>query len=239
MDDRIKFNVGGRKFETTRGTILKYPDSVLAKHIGDLSKSDKKGRYFIDRNPEVFAAILEYYRSNVLACPPQVSVDIFIRELDFWGFKDGVSVTYSSSPNHESDPLSQSILNVDRITEESILRNLPDDHVIQWIYQIYVNRECDENHVLLTLSRDHRKDRHILTFSMGKRLSDMTITEQINTYITVMRTYFNFTRVTHETPVVNEQGNFMVNGVSYGPTHESTIFDQHGQKIVHAVVGYL
>jgi hypothetical protein len=238
MEDRIKFNVGGRKFETTRGTIMKYPDSVLAKHIGDLSKSDTKGRYFIDRNPKVFAAILEYYRSNVLACPPQVSVDVFIRELDFWGFKDCIMVTYSSTPNHESDPLRHSILNVDRITEESILRSLPDDHIIRFIYGCYVDRKRNENHVVLIFPRDATKDHHSLPVAINKTLNNMTIPEQINTYMTVMRTYFNFTRVTHETPVLDEQRSFMINGQSYRLRDDSHIINQNGKEIVHTVIGY-
>jgi hypothetical protein len=85
ISDRVKFNVGGRIFETTRSTILKYPDSVLAKHIGSMSQPDAEGHYFIDRNADVFAAILDYYRSGQLLCPTHVHPDIFAGELDFWG----------------------------------------------------------------------------------------------------------------------------------------------------------
>ena len=31
MNDRIKLNVGGTKFETTRGTLTSFPNSLLAR----------------------------------------------------------------------------------------------------------------------------------------------------------------------------------------------------------------
>jgi hypothetical protein len=84
MSDRVRFNVGGRIVETARSTILKYPDSVLAKHIGPLGKPDRDGTYFIDRDPEAFGAIMNFYRSNLIACPPSVNKELFEEELKFW-----------------------------------------------------------------------------------------------------------------------------------------------------------
>lgn len=85
MTDRIKFNVGGQLFETTRSTILKYPDSVLATHISPPWKPDADGIYFLDRDPNVFGALLGYYRSNGLERPPNVSTSLWKAELDYWG----------------------------------------------------------------------------------------------------------------------------------------------------------
>jgi hypothetical protein len=84
MSDRVRFNVGGRIVETARSTILKYPESVLAKHIGPLGKPDRDGTYFIDRDPEAFRAILNFYRTNLIACPPSVNTELFEEELKFW-----------------------------------------------------------------------------------------------------------------------------------------------------------
>jgi hypothetical protein len=85
MTDRVKFNVGGRVFVTTRTTILKYPKSVLANHIAPPWQPEADGTYFIDRDPDVFVEVLGYYRSNSLERPPHVSQALWTAELDYWG----------------------------------------------------------------------------------------------------------------------------------------------------------
>ncbi len=64
----VKLNVGGRHFATTRTTLTSHPDSVLAKMFSDPNPAmlDEEGRYFIDRDGEVFKVILEYLRSHHL-----------------------------------------------------------------------------------------------------------------------------------------------------------------------------
>ena len=53
MDSRVTFNVSGTKFEVEIATILKYPDSKLAKLVDPESVTaslpDDNGEYFIDR----------------------------------------------------------------------------------------------------------------------------------------------------------------------------------------------
>jgi len=80
--DRVKLNVGGRLFETTLETITKYPESMLAGMIK--FPPGETGIYFIDRNPDAFAAVLDFYRNNLLSRPPTVSAETFQREIDFW-----------------------------------------------------------------------------------------------------------------------------------------------------------
>ena len=65
----ITLNVGGRVFSTTLTTLLSHPDSVLARMFSNdgsavmpPAMTDSSGHYFIDRDPDAFAVILNYLR---------------------------------------------------------------------------------------------------------------------------------------------------------------------------------
>ncbi len=68
----VELNVGGRIFVTTRSTLCKHSNSMLAAMFsGDLqpAQQDKQGRFFIDRNGDHFAMILAYLRDEPLQLP--------------------------------------------------------------------------------------------------------------------------------------------------------------------------
>ena len=72
----IELNVGGRKFTTTRDTLCKDADSMLAALFsGDFmpAQLDSKGRVFLDRNGDTFAFILSYLRGEPLQIPVEVA----------------------------------------------------------------------------------------------------------------------------------------------------------------------
>ena len=69
----IKINVGGRKFETQKDTVTKYPDSLLAKMILDEEETQRLRRLHcqdlasvlsldVDCDPDYFAVILTWLR---------------------------------------------------------------------------------------------------------------------------------------------------------------------------------
>ena len=70
MSDIIELNVGGVAYTTSRSTLTRYPDSMLARMFtGDLpSAKDKDGRYFIDRDGECFRYILNFLRTSQVPC---------------------------------------------------------------------------------------------------------------------------------------------------------------------------
>lgn len=63
---RIKLNVGGKLFETSKPTLMAEPDSMLYAlvHSGAFQPDDKTGEYFIDRDPKFFGIFLNYLRDN-------------------------------------------------------------------------------------------------------------------------------------------------------------------------------
>eukprot|EP01112_Ceratiomyxa_fruticulosa_P009268 TRINITY_DN2416_c0_g2_i1.p1 TRINITY_DN2416_c0_g2~~TRINITY_DN2416_c0_g2_i1.p1 ORF type:complete len:317 (-),score=54.08 TRINITY_DN2416_c0_g2_i1:90-1040(-) len=86
--ERVILNIGGTRFETYVQTLLKYPDTLLGvmfnERNADMLKPDSKGEYFFDRSPIYFEAILHYYRTGKLRCPPGVLPRFFEDELIFW-----------------------------------------------------------------------------------------------------------------------------------------------------------
>jgi hypothetical protein len=61
MDEIIKLNVGGKRFETLRSTLLSLETYFTGLLDCDIPPS---GEYFIDRDGKKFPAILNYLRGN-------------------------------------------------------------------------------------------------------------------------------------------------------------------------------
>jgi BTB/POZ domain len=68
-DDLVTFNVRGRHFQTTRTTLRRFPDSIFLKMVDYAqhrnqfppAETQTPGSFFIDRDPDLFAAILRYH----------------------------------------------------------------------------------------------------------------------------------------------------------------------------------
>jgi hypothetical protein len=85
-EDILKLNVAGRLFVTSRSTLCKYPDSVLAEFFSrqHTLDRDEKGAYFIDRNPEIFQHILTWLRYGSLPTLDAKIQRLVDKELAFW-----------------------------------------------------------------------------------------------------------------------------------------------------------
>uniref|UniRef100_A0A8C2B6G8 Si:ch73-334d15.4 n=1 Tax=Cyprinus carpio TaxID=7962 RepID=A0A8C2B6G8_CYPCA len=80
--EKIVINVGGVKHETHTRTLMALPGSRLANLVDtDMPPSE----LFFDRNPEVFAHVLQYYRSGKLHCPTNLCGLLLEEEFAFWG----------------------------------------------------------------------------------------------------------------------------------------------------------
>jgi len=87
---RIKLDVGGYKFSTSRETLLRVPDSLLSRMFSGRHKVkvNEDGRVFIDRDGTYFGMILNFLRE-----PEKLKIKIkdrndleeFKAELDFYG----------------------------------------------------------------------------------------------------------------------------------------------------------
>ena len=84
----VLLNVGGRVFATSRSTLEKYPESLLAKLISDNPPEDLcylDGVIFLDRNPDCFASVLQWMRYEEL--PELVTVSL-VKDAAFYGLED-------------------------------------------------------------------------------------------------------------------------------------------------------
>lgn len=77
-DDLVTFNVRGRIFQTTLTTLRRFPESVLCKMIkyeqerNRAASSEPTGQqaFFIDRDADLFAAILRFHDTEEYEIPP-------------------------------------------------------------------------------------------------------------------------------------------------------------------------
>lgn len=94
--DRVRFNVGGKIFETTSTTLANAGRHSLLGALLDDSWNPQQpaagggGEYFIDRNPACFAVLLDLLRTGELHVPPNVPERLLYREALFYGLLDHV-----------------------------------------------------------------------------------------------------------------------------------------------------
>ncbi|KAI3771864.1 hypothetical protein L6452_03035 [Arctium lappa] len=92
-NDRVRFNVGGKIFETTATTLaIAGRDSYFGAMFDenwDL-QNNPAGEHFIDRNPDCFSILLDLLRTGNLYIPPHVPQKLLYREAMFYGLMDHV-----------------------------------------------------------------------------------------------------------------------------------------------------
>ena len=75
----------GRRFETWRNTLEKYPDTLLGSNEREFFYDEEIKEYFFDRDPEIFRHILNYYRTGKLHYPKHECLTSYDEELAFFG----------------------------------------------------------------------------------------------------------------------------------------------------------
>lgn len=84
-DEKFVINVSGRRFETWRNTVEKYPDTLLGSSERDFFYDEQLKEYFFDRDPDIFRHILNYYRTGKLHYPKHECLMAYDEELAFFG----------------------------------------------------------------------------------------------------------------------------------------------------------
>ncbi|KAK6942292.1 Potassium channel tetramerization-type BTB domain [Dillenia turbinata] len=91
--DRVKFNVGGKIFETTSTTLANAGRNSFFGALFDRNwnlNPEIPQEYFIDRNPNCFAILLDLLRTGELYIPSNVPEKLLYREASFYGLLDHV-----------------------------------------------------------------------------------------------------------------------------------------------------
>ena len=97
--DWVTLNVGGQVFHTSRTTLCRDADSMLARLFGRgfapsdepgttgfrwKSTTDASGAVLFDRDPRYFSPVLNYLRTSVLILPEDVSLEGLLLEAQFF-----------------------------------------------------------------------------------------------------------------------------------------------------------
>ena len=81
----IKFNIGGKLFETARSLIDQHDDTMIARLVSDTWQEDPNKPVFIDRNGDTFALVLDYLRNGNIVLSTNLPKDMFLCDLDVYG----------------------------------------------------------------------------------------------------------------------------------------------------------
>jgi len=88
---RVRLNIGGTRFETSEGTLTKYPESLFGALFSALHSpqriaiTDVDGSVFIDRDPRHLSSILKFLRTGRARLPLDAGeADDFIDELHYY-----------------------------------------------------------------------------------------------------------------------------------------------------------
>ncbi|XP_059637769.1 BTB/POZ domain-containing protein At2g24240-like [Cornus florida] len=91
--DTVRFNVGGKIFQTTTTTLANAGRNSLLGAMFDDNwnlHSDNSDEYVIDRNPDCFAVLLDLLRTGELHIPSHIPEKLVYREALFYGLLDHV-----------------------------------------------------------------------------------------------------------------------------------------------------
>ncbi|XP_070791227.1 A-type voltage-gated potassium channel KCND1 [Pituophis catenifer annectens] len=84
-DEILVVNVSGKRFQTWKNTLDRYPDTLLGSSEKEFFFDEDSKEYFFDRDPEMFRHILNFYRTGRLHYPRQECIQAFDEELSFYG----------------------------------------------------------------------------------------------------------------------------------------------------------
>ncbi|KAG8447295.1 hypothetical protein GDO86_014671 [Hymenochirus boettgeri] len=84
-DEILVVNVSGRRFQTWKNTLDRYPDTLLGSTEKEFFFNQETQEYFFDRDPEMFRHILNFYRTGKLHYPRHECIQAFDEELSFYG----------------------------------------------------------------------------------------------------------------------------------------------------------
>jgi len=127
---QITLNVGGKRFTTTKYTLLQHRGSYFESLIiSNHSCTDKNGEYFIDHDPKHFRLVLNYLRDGRLRNTELRSIDMvdLIQEFQFYKIEPPASLVRHN--NQTSLATDNSQQKNDLILDPEGGTLLSDDHV--------------------------------------------------------------------------------------------------------------
>ncbi|XP_048408799.1 potassium voltage-gated channel subfamily D member 3 isoform X2 [Stegostoma tigrinum] len=85
QDELIILNVSGRRFQTWKNTLERFPDTLLGSTEKEFFFHEETKEYFFDRDPDIFRNVLNFYRTGKLHYPRHECISAYDEELAFFG----------------------------------------------------------------------------------------------------------------------------------------------------------
>lgn len=90
MNTWVTLNVGGQKFFTNYNIFMREPESMLAKMFNGNMKPGEKdadGAILIDRSPDYFKTIINYFRTGQVIIDPNTSAEGVLQEAKYYNIE--------------------------------------------------------------------------------------------------------------------------------------------------------
>jgi hypothetical protein len=91
--ETVTFNVGGKMYQVSKSLIEQHKETILARMISGTwqklgGENEAAPVMFVDRDGDRFAYVLDFLRYGHVVLPYQVSRELFLLDLDFFGISD-------------------------------------------------------------------------------------------------------------------------------------------------------
>lgn len=150
---KIRLNIGGTCFQTFCETLQTFPESKLA-NLSKLSSfyDAENDEYFFDRNPVLFAFILDSYHKEEIHLPSDICGPTFKKELEFWelSLSHVAPCCWEAFYKSEDDIETVNKLLVNYTQNEKMC--LMMDHKKQWRRKLWLFLEDPKSSHLATVS---------------------------------------------------------------------------------------
>ena len=99
----VHLNVGGTKYQVSKGLMEQYPTTMLARMVSETWMTNPQQEIFIDRDGETFRYVLNYMRNLKVNLPNSqtLSSEALMEELKYFGFENipEGAIRFGCSPN--------------------------------------------------------------------------------------------------------------------------------------------
>ncbi|XP_067863778.1 potassium voltage-gated channel subfamily D member 3 isoform X1 [Heptranchias perlo] len=138
-DELIILNVSGRRFQTWKNTLERFPDTLLGSTEKEFFFHEESKEYFFDRDPDIFRNVLNFYRTGKLHYPRHECISAYDEELAFFGLipeivGDCCYEEYKDRKRENAERLMD-----DSDNENSAERNLPSRTFRQTMWRAFEN----------------------------------------------------------------------------------------------------
>jgi len=85
---RVKFNVGGHRYEISHTILMTHPETMLARSASDLWHKNPDQEIFLNGDGERFRYVLDYLRDGEIYLPFTIPKAALVKDLKYFGFQN-------------------------------------------------------------------------------------------------------------------------------------------------------